>query len=77
MNCMRGLHGPKRTKAAALMSQIIRKIQRQISEFKFSLGQNYMSRCNENGDLRARSHPTNLLFVLTKTGRSLSSFATL
>jgi hypothetical protein len=38
MNCMRRLHGPERTKAVALMSQIIRKIQRQISEFKVSLG---------------------------------------
>jgi hypothetical protein len=25
----KGLHGPKRTKAAALMNQLVRKIQRQ------------------------------------------------
>ena len=33
------------------------------------------SKCGENGNPRARSHPANLLSVLTKAGRSLNSFA--
>lgn len=51
---------------------------RQIPKFKVSLEQNeFRPRCGGNVDLRVRSYPASILFVLTKSGRSLNSLAML
>jgi hypothetical protein len=70
------LHRSKRTKAAVLISQLIRKMQRQITEFKVSLRQSkFRSKHGGNGNFRTGSHPASLLSVLTKADSSLNSSA--
>ena len=50
---------------------------RQILEFKSSLGQNLSAHMVEGMISKTGSHPTSLLSVLTKSGRSLNSFVML
>lgn len=60
------------------MNQLTRKIQRQISEFKVSLGQiEFRSRGGGNGNLTPGSYLASLLSVLKKAGRFLNTFAML
>jgi hypothetical protein len=82
MNCIKSLKGPKRIETAEVTNQIVRKIQRQvdtkISEFKCSLEQSKLGPGIVGMAIPGLA-PTNLnvLFVLTKAGRFLSSFAKL
>ena len=62
----------KGTKAAAVMSQLVRKLRRltdtkEIPEYTDSLGYSKVrSRCGTNGNFRTGSNPTILAFVLNK-----------